>query len=214
MLDKFGLGGGDIAEFHRGQCAGHFVVFLEKLVVRQLQLIETLTVIFEFGLRQGQLGTDFVEVGVEAGNDLLFRRGIAFHSLDLRGRGGELLLQLLVGLDEVGRFFEGRLGLRSFLLRGIAGGDELGPLPLQFSDPRGKRLNLRLGGLGVLDRLIACRGQSLALGLEFRSAGLGFFRPCGHFLNLLGAFGDLAGQLFLLRVGCCQGSLQFLCGRA
>jgi len=107
LLDEFGLGGGDIAELHRGQCAGHFVVFFEKLVVGQLQLIEPLAVIFELGLRQGQFGPDLVEVGIQAGNDLLFRRGIAFHSLDLRGRGREFFLQLLVGLDEIGRFFEG-----------------------------------------------------------------------------------------------------------
>ena len=107
MLDELGFGGGDITELHGGQCAGHFVVLLEKLVVRQLQLIETLAVIFELRLRQGQLGADFIEVGIEAGNDFLFRRGIAFHSFDLRGRGREFFLQLLVGLDEIGRFFEG-----------------------------------------------------------------------------------------------------------
>ena len=100
------------------------------------------------------------------------------------------------------------------MLRGIAGGDELGPLLLQFSDPCGQRLHFRLGGLGVLDCLVARGGESLALGLEFRGTGLGFFCSRGHFLHLLGAFGDLAGQLFLLRVGGRQGFFQFLRGGA
>ena len=210
LLDQLRLGSRKVAQLHCGQRSGDLVVFLEQLVVDQLQLVEALPVIAELVLRLGQFRTHAVQTGLKAGNDLLFFLGVARHPVHLRGGFGQLQLKLAVGVNEIGRFFQCRLRFRRLFLGLIASGNELSALRFEFGHANGKSLRFGFCLLCLLDRLVAGSSQSPALGFQFLAPRLRLPGAHAEFLKLLGALGEASAQCLLLEVGRGNRSLQLL----